>query len=101
MLVDVGRPYRLVPEPERDDGDVDAGFQQAHGAAVTQCVRSHFLGRDGRAERPRSGDMPGHQFGDGVTAERLATRPCEQGIAWPATALMDPGTHKGGRLGGE
>jgi hypothetical protein len=40
----VGRLGAFVAEPESDDGDVDAGVQQAHRGGVTQDVRRDRLG---------------------------------------------------------
>src|SRR6266567_2044223 len=39
----------FMPEPEGDDGDVDAGEQQAHGGRMSQGVDGHVLGGQGRA----------------------------------------------------
>ncbi len=34
-----------MPEPERNDGDVDAGLEHMHGSRVPVDVRRNVLGR--------------------------------------------------------
>lgn len=36
--VDLGGAYVFVAEPEGDDGKVDAGLEESHGAGVTKRV---------------------------------------------------------------
>ena len=43
VQVDVGGGELLVPEPERDDGDVGAGVEEAHGGGVPEGVHGDVL----------------------------------------------------------
>ena len=69
MEVDLGGAGVLVAEPEGDDGEVDAGLQEPHGARVTQHVRGDLLVGQRRTGGGGGGDVAVYDPSDGVAGE--------------------------------
>jgi hypothetical protein len=69
VQVDLGCACRLMPQPERDHGGVDAGVEQPHCTGVPERVRRELLAFQGRARAFRDRTVLGEQTLDGVAAE--------------------------------
>ena len=89
-----------MAEPERDDGGVDSGVQQSHGAAVPQNVRVQLVRPDGRAAEGGGGSVLVDEALDGVAAEapsgagreqRLVGSPARSVIQTRSTAWVGVG----------
>ena len=82
----------LVAEPERDDGDVDAGVRAgASRRCAAGCGGEIVLpARDGQW-RAADGGVGGQTLFDGVAAERVAAAGREQRVGGIAVAFGEPG----------
>lgn len=86
--IDVRYRWAFVPEPARDDGNVDTGLQQVHGGRVSDDVRRHrALGKFGKCRRSRARCkfQPPRDAGSG--AFRIASMPAfertlTRGLSW-------------------
>ncbi len=78
---------RIMAEPERDDGGVDSGLEQAHRGGVAQHVSGDSLGVQLRAMLCSGGGVLGESVFERVAAEDRAGAGREQGIVWLAFAF--------------
>jgi len=90
--VDLGCLDALVAEPERDDGGVDAGVQEAHRGGVAQHVRGELFLVQGRAGADRGCVVFGQSAFDGVAAEAGAAAGWKQRVVRESGALGQPRT---------
>ena len=90
MQVDVGRLDRLVTEPQRDDGAIDAVSKELHGSSVAKDMRTDALALQRRTLRGRDGRVLGEQLLQRITAEGTASLRGEDGIVGLATSLAEP-----------
>src|ERR1039457_145927 len=95
VQVAVGGRGLGVPEPEGDDGLVDADVQESHGGGVPEGMGGDVLGPDGWAARGGGGGGGGDAMLDGVTAERPAGDGGEERVGGVAVALGEPGGEHG------
>ena len=75
-----------VPEPERDDGNVDSGGEEVHGTGVPQRVHGDVLGGDAGTGARRGDEVLGEAVLEGVARQRLSVRTAEQCVT--GAALM-------------
>ena len=99
--VDLGCFGVLVPEPERNHGDVDAGLQQCHGGGMPQHVGRDSLAAQRGGRRLCGSGVPGHEKFDGVPAEGPAAAGGDQRAGRLAADLFQPGPQQPGDLRGE
>ena len=69
MEIDLGRIHRLMTEPHRNDGAVDAAMQQGHGGGVPQPMRGDVFVDQRRALLARLRQMLLQEIGDGIPTE--------------------------------
>ena len=80
----------FVAEPESNDGDVVAGVEETHRGCVPERVSRDVFGSERRAGSGGNTDDVSDAVFDGVAAERLACRRCEQGTDWGSRVLDEP-----------
>jgi hypothetical protein len=90
VQVDVCGRELLVPEPERDDGDVGAGVEEAHGGGVPEGVHGDVLAAQRSTADARGVEVAGQAELDGVVAEACPGAGREQRIAGLTAALFQP-----------
>ncbi len=88
--VHLGGFHTLVPQPERNDGAVDAIVQKLHGGGVPQHVRRDALVRQRGARLCSAGRVFAHDAFHGVPAQRCSPRGREQRIVRAVSVLVDP-----------
>ena len=79
-----------MAEPERDDGDVDAGVQESHGRGVAQGVHGDVLAAQRRAGDAGGREVVGEAVLDGVVAEPSAGAGREQWVVRCAGVFGEP-----------
>ena len=68
-------------QPERDQGGVDTGLEEAHRGGVTQGVDGDVLAGDSRAGRRGPGHVQCQALLDGVGGQRVSVGAGEEGLA--------------------
>lgn len=99
MLVNVGGPDRLVPEPKGNHRGVDSGLEQLYGCRVTENVRRDSFGCYGGEDSRSSGCVTSNQMCDGVSAERMSSRTREHRVVGTPAEFGHPGPQHGDCLG--
>jgi hypothetical protein len=90
----------LVPEPERDDGSVDTGVEEAHRGGVPQDVWGDGLVLERWALPGRVRGVVGKSASDRVAGERLSGAGRERRIDGQTATLGEPAADElGGWLG--
>src|SRR5882762_6210486 len=82
VQVDRGGVDAFVSEPERDDGGVYSGFEQAHGGGVPQDVGGDVFGVQRWAGGCGGALVAGESALDGVAAQWLPGSCREDRIRW-------------------
>jgi len=90
VQVDVGGGELLVSEPERDDGDVGAGVEEAHGGGVPEGVHGDVFAVQRSAADAGGVEVAGEAVFDGVVAELCPGAGREQRMAGLTAALGKP-----------
>lgn len=85
----------LMPEPERDHREIDAGLQQCHGSGVAQGVRRDVLGGQRGHDARGGGGVLGDEVLDGVATQGPSGSGAEDRVGVFSCAFGDPVTQCG------
>ncbi len=67
MEIGLRRQDRLMPEPQCDDRQIDAGLEQLHGSGVPKDMRRYPLVAQRRTLLARHANMVSHLIGPSLT----------------------------------
>jgi len=94
MKINLRRVHSFVPEPQSDDGTINAALEQIHRRAVSQDVRGDSFVFQRRTLLARSGHMFGEQILNSVSAQRFAAHVGKERIERLGFSFTQPGTQR-------